>query len=557
MAADAKDEHEPEGSGMAFALVGKIKGRSACHFLREGEQIVGRAATSHIRLPDSSVSRTHARIEVAGDKVTVTDMDSSNGTFVNGAPLSRPRELKIGDVLGFADVELKLSMSAPPLETMFSQNGSSIESSSVTLDEIYAPTERVDERTNLFRILAEAGEILATQRPLNELYEVILDLVEKLAASDKAVLLLLEADAAEPSVVASRVKPGTQEGELVLSRTMVQKVLEERTGLLTSDAQQDPRFQAQQSIVSQGIRSAMAAPLFDNEKVIGILYADTTDPASWYNRDELRTFTALANLIGVKITQARLAEAEEERKRLAREVEAAKDILAYILPTELSCAIGYEMGTYHEPCLEVGGDLYDVKCLEDGRVLFLAGDVAGKGLGAALIVSNIMPIVSVLIEDSSDLAQLATRLNRQIFRSTDPIHYATLFLGLLTPESGDVEYVNAGHNPPYLLAPECGITEIGATGTPIGMLEAAPISSGRLTIEPGGMLFCFSDGIPEAQNTAGEFYEEDRLRDVVCREHEKGAEEIVASIKRDLDAFVGDASPSDDITMLLLKRLRT
>jgi sigma-B regulation protein RsbU (phosphoserine phosphatase) len=542
---------------MAFALVGKIKGRSACHFLREGEQIVGRAATSHIRLPDSSVSRTHARIEVAGGKVTVTDLDSSNGTFVNGTPLSRPRELKIGDVLGFADVELKLSESAPPPETMFSQNGSSIESSSVTLDEIYAPTERVDERTNLFRILAEAGEILATQRPLGELYEVILDLIEKLATCDKAVLLLLEEGADEPSVVASRVKPGTEEGELVLSRTMVQKVLEERAGLLTSDAQQDPRFQAQQSIVSQGIRSAMAAPLFDNESVIGILYADTTDPASWYNRDELRTFTALANLIGVKITQSRLAVAEEERKRLAREVQAAKDILAYILPTELGCAIGYEMSTYHQPCLEVGGDLYDVKCLEDGRVLFLAGDVSGKGLGAALLVSNIMPIVSVLIDDARDLAQLASRLNRQIFLSTDPIHYATLFLGLLHPESGDIEYVNAGHNPPYLLTPDCEITEIGPTGTPIGMIEAAPISCEQLTIEPGGMLFCFSDGIPEAQNTAGEFYEEGRLREVVCREHAKDAEEIVASVKRDLDAFVGEASPSDDITMLLLKRSRS
>jgi serine phosphatase RsbU (regulator of sigma subunit) len=335
---------------------------------------------------------------------------------------------------------------------------------------------------------------------------------------------------------------------------MVQKVLEQRSGLLTSDAQQDPRFQQQQSIVQQGIRSAMAAPLFDNENVIGILYADTTDPAFWYNRDELRTFTALANLIGVKITQARLAEAEEERRRLAREVQSAKDILAYILPTDLGCAVGYEMGTYHEPCLEVGGDLYDVKCLDDGRVLFLAGDVAGKGLGAALLVSNIMPIVSVLIDDSKDLTQLATRLNRQIFLSTDPIHYATLFLGILEPETGRVEYVNAGHNPPYLLTPDGDIEEIAATGTPIGMLEAAPFSSAELTIQPGGFLFCFSDGIPEAQNADGDFYEEGRLRDVLGRERDRSAEEIVAAVRTSLSGFVGDASPTDDITMLLLKR---
>ncbi|MCK4510809.1 SpoIIE family protein phosphatase, partial [bacterium] len=524
---------------MAFALVGKIKGRSACHFLRDGEQIVGRAATSHVRLPDSSVSRSHAKIVLDGGKVTLTDLESSNGTFVNGAPMTRPRELVLGDVLAFADVELKLVESTPPAQTMFSQNGSSIESSSVTLEEIFGADGRVDERTNLFRILAEAGELLATQRPLDELYEMILDLVEKLATSDKAVLLLMEEGKEEPVVRASRLKPGTASGELVLSRTMVQKVIAERSGLLTSDAQQDPRFQQQQSVVSQGIRSAMAAPLFDNEKVIGILYADTTDPAFWYNKDELRTFTALANLIGVKITQARLAEAEEEGRRLAREVQSAKDILAYILPADLRCVLGYEVGAYHEPCLEVGGDLYDVKCLEDGRVLFLAGDVAGKGLGAALLVSNIMPIISVLIDESKDLTELVRRLNRQIYMSTDPIHYATLFLGVLDPPTGDIEYVNAGHNPPYLLAPKCEIREVAATGTPIGMLESAPFAAGHLTIEPGGMLFLFSDGIPEAQNADGEFYEEERLRSVLCRERDASAKEVVAHVTSDLERFVG------------------
>jgi serine phosphatase RsbU (regulator of sigma subunit) len=540
---------------MAFALVGKIKGRSACHFLRDGEQIVGRAATSHVRLPDSSVSRTHARIVLDGGKVTLTDLGSSNGTFVNGAPLSEPRELKLGDVLAFADVELKLVESVAPSETVYAQNGSSIESSSVTLDEIYGAPDRGEERINLFRILAEAGDLLATQRPLNELYEVILELVEKLAQCDKAVLLLMEGEGEEPVVKASRLKPGIEETDLVLSRTMVQKVLEQRSGLLTSDAQQDPRFQQQQSIVQQGIRSAMAAPLFDNENVIGILYADTTDPAFWYNRDELRTFTALANLVGVKITQARLEEAEKEKERLDRELQAAKGIMSSILPTDLYHSPGYELSTCYEPCYEVGGDLYDAKCLGDGRMLFMAGDVAGKGMGAALLVSSIINTVSVLMMDESrDLTDLALRLNRQIFLTTDPIHYATLFLGILSPDTGSVEYVNAGHNPPYLLTPNCGIEEVTATGTPIGMLEEAPISSGKLTIEPGGILFIFSDGIPEAQNAEGEFYEEDRLREVICHNRDKPAEEIVAGVKYDLAGFVDEASPSDDITMVLLKR---
>jgi sigma-B regulation protein RsbU (phosphoserine phosphatase) len=175
-------------------------------------------------------------------------------------------------------------------------------------------------------------------------------------------------------------------------------------------------------------------------------------------------------------------------------------------------------------------------------------------VGAALLVSNIMAIVPVLVEDTQDLTELVTRLNRRIFLCTDAIRYATLFIGILDPPTGTVEYVNAGHNPPYLLTPGCGIEEVAATGTPVGMLEAAPFSSGQLTLEPGGMLFVFSDGIPEAQNAGGEFYEEDRLRDLLCRERDKTPGEIVAIVGAELRAFVGGASPTDDITMLLFKR---
>jgi sigma-B regulation protein RsbU (phosphoserine phosphatase) len=118
-----------------------------------------------------------------------------------------------------------------------------------------------------------------------------------------------------------------------------------------------------------------------------------------------------------------------------------------------------------------------------------------------------------------------------------------------------VQYVNAGHNPPYLLQPGAEIVEVKATGTPIGMLEEAPFAAGELTIEPGGLLFLFSDGIPEAQNADGEFYEEDRLRACLCRDSGRPAEAIVDCVKSDLDAFVGETPPTDDVTMLILKRL--
>ncbi len=542
---------------MPHALVGTVNRRSVCHFLREGRQTVGRAATSDLRLEDPSVSRNHAELLVDDAGIHVVDLGSRNGTLVNGKKVAGQTDLSEGDTVQFADVKLKFVDTEPPAQTVFASDGASMESSSVSVDEIYSLgiPRSDDESRNLFRILADAGDLLAAYRPLDELYQVILDLVERAVTSDRTILLLIANGDAEPVAVASRLSGRANEGSLVLSRTMVAKVIKERSALLTTDAQQDPRFQEQQSVVSQGIRSAMAAPLFDNEKVIGLLYADTTDPASWYTEDELRTFTALANLIAVKITQARLAAAEEERKRLERELMMAKDILSHILPTSCAKIDGYELCAYHEPCSAVGGDLYDVRQLTDGRYLLLTGDVAGKGLPAALLVSNIMPIVQLLTDEPPELSHLMARLNRQIWRSTDPVHFATLFLGILDPASGRVDYVNAGHNPPVVVSPDGSWSEISATGLPIGMIEETIYAAGSLTLAPGAVFAAFSDGIPEAQNTADEFYTEERLNEVLCRERDHRADEIVASVKSDLESFVLDCAPSDDITILLVKRL--
>jgi sigma-B regulation protein RsbU (phosphoserine phosphatase) len=544
---------------MPHALVGTVNHRSLCHFLKDGSQTVGRAATSDLHVEDPSVSRSHAEVVVSGDTITIADLGSRNGTRVNGKAIDRPTPLSEGDRIDLADVALRLVDTKPPAQTIYADDASSLESSSVSIDEIYSLgiPKTDDESRNLFRILADAGELLAAQRPLDELYHSILDLIERALTSDRTVLLLVDDANSEPVATASRVSAGVGERGLVLSKTMVQKVMSERTSLLTTDAQQDPRFQEQQSVMTQGIRSAMVAPLFDNENVIGALYADTTDPASWYTKDELRTFTALANLIAVKITQARHAAAEEERRRLERELMMAKDILSHILPTSCAKVAGYELCAYHEPCSAVGGDLYDVRQMTDGRYLFLTGDVAGKGLPAALRVSNIMPIIQLLTDEPPVLADVAARLNRQIWRSTDPVHFATLFLGILDPASGQIDYVNAGHNPPLCVSAEGICTEVHATGLPIGMIEETQYSAGSINLERGGLFVVFSDGIPEAQNADGDFYGDDRLSDLLCRTVEQHADTIVETLKTDLESFVQDCPPSDDVTVLLVRRLPT
>lgn len=539
---------------MPFALVGTIDRTPVCHFLSEGRQTVGRSPGTDIHLNYPSVSRSHAAITVDGSKVVVEDLGSRNGTRVDGLLVQGPVEAKLGSSIEVAELTFKLVDTHPEARAQYALDDESLESSSVTLRDIYEPGDRLDKSKGLFHVLADAGELLAAHRGLDELYQVTLELVERAVCSQRAVLLLVEGEEPDPVVVASRLPEDATDADLVLSRTMVRRVLNEGAALLTTDAQSDPRFKERQSVIAQRIRSAMAAPLFDNERIIGILYADTTDPACWYSEDELRTFVALANLIAVKITQARLAHGEEERRRMEHELGMAKEILSFILPAKIEAVDGYETALYHTPCLEVGGDLYDVRHLPDGRVLIVTGDVAGKGIAAALLVSNILPIVRLLTAEMPALPDLAAKLNRQICQSTDPIHFATLFLGVLDPATGRLDYVNAGHLPPLVINTDGTIDRIDATGMPLGMLEDARYRAGTVRIRPGAALAMFSDGIPEAENPRGEFYQTPRLRNVLAADTSTTAHQIVDRVRADLDLFTEGTPQMDDVTLLLLRR---
>jgi len=538
---------------MNYTLVGELNGAKLELPLRPGDQMVGRGTDADVRLDHPNVSRRHASITVDGDTVMVTDMGSRNGTRVNGARTSGPTPLEPGFSVAFADVQLRLEGDAPRPSDI-SLNATAVATSTLSIAEVRAEPPKRHGKSGLFRVLAEAGEFLVTDRPLANLYEDVLDLVEGAIACDRAVLLTLEEGSREPNVTASRVRRGVPGEGLTLSKTMVRQVLEEGISLLTSDAQSDERFSAQASVIAQGVRAAMAAPLYDNQTIIGLLYADTTDPASSYSDDELRTFTALANLIAVKITQARLTEAEKERLRLERELMTAREIIDRILPETVEGIDDYDVAVFYDPCTEVGGDLYDVRHLGDGRTVIVAGDVAGKGLGAAVLVSSIVPSTRLLLSRGGDLAGAARELNEQVFASTDPMRYATLFFGVLDRETGRFDYVNAGHNAPVLIDANGEVTEISATGVPIGLMEGAPFSADTLTLEPGSLLAAFSDGIDEALSPDDEFYETERVRRLLTEHRGLPSESVVERVIDDVRAFTEGAPQSDDIVLLVVRR---
>jgi sigma-B regulation protein RsbU (phosphoserine phosphatase) len=135
------------------------------------------------------------------------------------------------------------------------------------------------------------------------------------------------------------------------------------------------------------------------------------------------------------------------------------------------------------------------------------------------------------------------------------VKYATLFIGVLDPSTGRLDYVNAGHNPPYVVTQDGSLSELAPTGMPVGMVESVPYGAESVVLDPGAMIAIFSDGITEAENGSDEFYGEERLMEMLVREHAEEANVVLERVCSDVAAFAGDRSQSDDITLLILRRL--
>jgi serine phosphatase RsbU (regulator of sigma subunit) len=540
-----------------LTLRGRIGDRSVTFPLFDGVHEIGRASTCDIRLDEPSVSCRHARLEIRGSAARVEDLGSSNGTRLNGVPLTEPTDVRHGDRLDLGNIILSVE-GGPVSADLYLEQTNIREGLAVSFDE--ARRTHVDDRNKkafLFRILAEAGQLLTRPQDPDEIFDPLLVLVEKALQPERVFLLLKdednENDEEMPEIVASRVRTGGP-GGMILSQTLIRRVLEQRTAFLTEDASQDQRLLGGDSIVGSGTRSAMAAPLFDNEKVIGLLYADTTNPSVHYDRDELKGFVLLANVVAVAITHARFHALEEERRRLRTELGAARRIMSRLLPRELPEMPGVDVSAYLESCEEVAGDLYDVRELPDGKLLLVVGDVAGKGLAAALIVAGLLPAIRIVMDENLELGGVTARVNEQLYASTDAVRFATLFIGVLDPTTGHLYYVNAGHNPPLLINCDGDLTTLPSVGPPVGMIPDVEYPVSEVQMGPTCRLVFYSDGLTEAMNEAEEMYGDERLQDLLRDAPASDAKTLEKHVLEDVAAFTGGAAQTDDLTLLVVQR---
>jgi sigma-B regulation protein RsbU (phosphoserine phosphatase) len=211
---------------------------------------------------------------------------------------------------------------------------------------------------------------------------------------------------------------------------------------------------------------------------------------------------------------------------------------------------------HQEQSRSVGGDLYDVKLLESGRLLILVADVSGKGMGAALLMSNILASFRTLYDGKEfGMCDAVQRVSRQILKFSDAEDFATLFIAELD-DSGTLRYINAGHNPPLHVHADGTLEHLKPSGIMIGAFDFTDWEEHQLVLNPDDTLFIFSDGVTEAERD-GVQYGDALTEEKVVQWHDLSPRELLSNMMEDINTFMGDAPRSDDITMLAVKRTTT
>ncbi len=272
------------------------------------------------------------------------------------------------------------------------------------------------------------------------------------------------------------------------------------------------------------------------------------------SRDEVGELASAFNKMAEDVERHQLAVGEQERLR--RELELGRQIQSDMLPSAPMSFGLTEVQGVSIPAREVGGDFFNYFALENGHVALLVGDVSGKGVGAALLMANIQASLRTRLAMGQNLSAIAEALDREMAATAGSRLYVTLFLGIFDPATRRLQYVNAGHNPQFVLRPGQALEKMHATGIPIGLLAGRGYSHREVALSSGDLLFFYTDGCVESENEADEMFGTDRLEALLVSIGSSGPstpDRVLQQVEEAVTSFRGTREPGDDATMMAVR----
>ncbi|MDH5367546.1 MAG: PP2C family protein-serine/threonine phosphatase [Cyclobacteriaceae bacterium] len=289
-------------------------------------------------------------------------------------------------------------------------------------------------------------------------------------------------------------------------------------------------------------------PVFHKNETLALIFV-SEDREDEHNASEF--IQAISNIIIVAIENKKLARRELDQEAFRKELEIASDVQQFLFPDDLPYGVRLKVEASYLPHDRVGGDYYDYIPINKNQFLICVADVSGKGIPAAILMSNFQASLRTLIRQTPNLTEIIEALNFQIMDSAKGEKFITFFAGIYDHNLKTLVYVNSGHNPPILVRNNGNIELLEEGSTILGMFQPLPfINEGFITDLDDFLLLCYTDGVTETSNEQGEEYGVERLSNYLTKNANKDLKEIHQDIIVNLDNFKGKEAYNDDITIL-------
>lgn len=415
--------------------------------------------------------------------------------------------------------------------------------------------DRLKESIQELSTLNELSAVITSTMSLdNILNKVVSSSVKAINAEQGTIHLLDKSDAgADPfKTLIRKADETTPQDRFRLDVELSGWMLAKRQPLLVNDFDSDKRFLNREA-GDLKIKTLLSVPLVCKGKLVGVLNLFNKKNTSGFSQNDQRLLTIIASQSAQVIEHARLYEQEKHLLQIEKELEMAHEIQSRLLPKESPAVPGFDIAGASYAAKNVGGDYYDFIELEGGRWFIVLGDVSGKGIPAALLMSHLQATIRNQAMSDQTLVECISKSNNFLYLNTEGNKFVTLFGGILNPARQEFNYINAGHNFPYHLKKDGTLEPLKVGGLIMGIMPDVPYEDGTVKIVRDELVVIYSDGVTEADNEFDDMFGEERLQELIAKHHKKSASELVAVIYDAVKQHEGSTDRDDDITIVVIK----
>ncbi len=382
----------------------------------------------------------------------------------------------------------------------------------------------------------------------------VIDAMMLATKAERGVLMGFDEESGELRLLGARGIAGEQLAQQeAYSTTIVNQVVSTRQPMLTNNAMFDDRITPGQSIIMRGLRAILCAPMMAQDRLVGVVYVDTSMRTGAFTEADRDLLSAIANQAGITLENSRLYTVAVEKGRLEHELNLAREIQQGLLPRRKPHLPGYEVEAVWQSAREMAGDFYDYFTLNEQSFGVVIADVSDKGAPSALFMAVARSMIRSYAFAGLSPRETLSQTNDLILDDAESGMFVTVFHSVFY-EDGRSIHINAGHNPPVLFrAAEGTATLMSQGGRAIGWFPENPLSEAHLELQAGDVIVYYTDGLTDAENPAKENFGEARLCRAIEEVASQSAADILQYILDSVDQFGQGVVPFDDLTLMVVR----